>query len=240
MAWGLIKSAHIRRRTGLCKHNQIWLCRRTERRGREGTSREGGKISAEKKWNRIRTKSIWQKLCISGNYFAPRRNATLWCWWGVKMSSGGRGLQSEVRDVWSQSLSLSQTVHPLWLARLAPHYLPILASIWGENAALQSHFRGTVITRTPISAGERLPSLPESRFLSLRLLVHSVEDRQRWGILSVFCSEKWKFESERWSGASKGTCNWAALDRLSGNMKQQQLWRRVIASLGLYNALSSL
>lgn len=153
------------------------------------------------------------------------------------MSSGGRGLQSEVRDVWSQSLSLSQTVHPLWLARLAPHYLPILASIWGENAALQSHFRGTVITRATHLNWRKIA---QSRFLSLRLPVHSVEDRRRWGILSVFCSEKWKFESERWSEASKGTCNWAALDRLSGNMKQQQLWRRVIASLGLYNALSSL
>lgn len=73
-----------------------------------------------------------------------------------------------------------------------------------------------------------------------RLPLHPVEDSQGWGILSVFCSEKWKFESGRWSKASKGTCNWAALDRLSGNMKQQQLWRRVIASLGPYNALSSL
>jgi len=46
--------------------------------------------------------------------------------------------------------------------------------------------------------------------------------------------------SLRWSEASEGTCKWAALDRLSGNMKRQQLWRRVIASLGLYNALLSL
>ena len=89
-----------------------------------------------------------------------------------------------------------------------------------------------------ISTGERLHSL--SCFLSPCLPLHSAEDRQGWGILSVFCSEKWKFESGRWSKASKGTCNWAALDRLSGNMKQQWLWRRVIASLGPYNALSSL
>lgn len=58
-----------------------------------------------------------------------------------------------------------------------------------------------------------------------------------------FCFLLWKvvkFESERWRKASKGRCNWADLDRLPGNIKQQQLWRRVIASLSLCNALSSL
>lgn len=143
------------------------------------------------------------------------------------------------RDMVPVSVPEPNTVHPLWLARLAPHYLPILAPIWGENAALQSHFRGTLITRATHLNWRKI-ALPPSCFLSLCLSPLSAEDRHRWGILSVFCSEKWKFESERWSKASKGTCNWAALDRLSGNMKQQQLWRRVIASLGPYNALSSL
>jgi len=141
------------------------------------------------------------------------------------------------RDIHMVPVSIREpnTVHPLLLARLAPHYLPILAPIWGKNAALQSHFRGTLITRaTHLNWRMIAPSLSPS--LPLRL----VEDRLRWGILSVFCLEKCKFESERWSEASKGTCNWAALDTLSENMKQQQLWRRVIASPGSYNALSTL
>lgn len=144
------------------------------------------------------------------------------------------------RDMVPVSVPEPNTVHPLWLARLAPHYLPILAPIWGENAALQSHFRGTLITRaTHLNWREIAPPPPPLAFfpyVSHRSRLKTDTDEES----SVFCSEKWKFESERWSEASKGTCNWAALDRLSGNMKQQQLWRRVIASLGPYNALSSL
>lgn len=184
-------------------------------------------------------KSILKKTCISGNYFSPRWNVILRYWWGVKMSSGGRGMQSEVREIWSQCLSLSQTQCILcdwqgWLLIICLSWLPSEEKMQRCSLTLEGHWSQEQL----ISTGERLRSL--SRFLSLCLPLRSVEDRQRWGILSVFCSENWKFESERWSKASKGTCNWAALDRLSGNMKQQQLWRRVIASLGLYNALSSL
>lgn len=153
--------------------------------------------------------------------------------WGVG------GSQGTERHIWSQSTFLEpNTVHPLLLERLAPHYLPILAPIWGENAALHYHFRGTLITRATHLHRSRL--LPPSSRPHPRLPLSLAEDRQRWGIFCVFCSEKGKFELERWSEASKGTCNWAALDRISGNMKQQQLWRRVIASPGSYNALSSL
>lgn len=121
-----------------------------------------------------------------------------------------------------------------WLLIICLSWLPSEEKMQRCSLTLEGHWSQEQL----LSTGERLRS--PSRFLSLCLPLHSAEDRQRWGILSVFCPEKWKFESERWSEASKGTCNWAALDRLSGNMKQQQLWRRVIASLGLYNALSSL
>lgn len=145
------------------------------------------------------------------------------------------------RDVVPLSVPEPNTVHPLRLERQGPHYLPILASIWGENAALQSHFRGTVITRATHLNWKKDWARPI--LLSLPVSPTALGWRQtemRSPLFLFFCSEKWKFESERWSEASKGTCNWADLDRLSGNMKQQQLWRRVIASLGLYNALSSL
>lgn len=145
------------------------------------------------------------------------------------------------RDVVPLSVPEPNTVHPLRLERQAPHYLPILASIWGENAALQSHFRGTVITRaTHLNWKKRLSSSHLAFSPRVSYCTRLKTDRDEESSLFFFCSEKWKFEFERWSEASKGTCNWADLDRLSGNMKQQQLWRRVIASLGLYNALSSL
>lgn len=76
--------------------------------------KEGEQISAEKKWNQIRIKSIWQKLCISGNYFSHRREVILRYCWGVKMSSGGRGLHSKVSEIWSLvSVPEPNTVHPL-------------------------------------------------------------------------------------------------------------------------------
>lgn len=183
-------------------------------------------------------KSVWQKLCISGNYFCPRQNVISRYWWEVKMSSGGRGLQSEVREIWSQCLSLSQT--QCILCDLQGWLLIILASIWGENAALQSHFRGTLITRATHLNWRKIALPPPLLVFSPRVSHRTRLKTEMRNPLCFFGSEKWKFESERWSEASKGTCNWAALDRLSGNMKQQQLWRRVIASLGLYNALSSL
>lgn len=104
-----------------------------------------------------------------------------------------------------------------------------------KNAALQSHFRGTLITRvTHLNWREHCTPPPPVPLSLTCLKTDSAEE------FSVFCSEKWKSVSERWSRASKGKCNWAALDRLSRNMKRQQLWRRVIASQGSYNALSSL
>lgn len=138
------------------------------------------------------------------------------------------------KDMVPVSVPEPNTVHPLWLLIICLSWLPSDEKTQRCSLTLEGHWSQEQL----ISTGERLHS--PSCFLSLCFPLHSVEDIQRWGILSVFCSEKWKFESERWSEASKGTCNWAALDRLSGNMKQQQLWRRVIASLGPYNALSSL
>lgn len=184
-------------------------------------------------------KSVWKKLCISGNYFSPRQKVILRYCWGVRMSSGGRRLQSEVRKIWSQCLSLSQKQCILcgwqgWLLVICLSWLPSVEKMQRCSFTLEGHWSQEQL----ISTGERLRS--PSRFLSPCLPLHSVEDRQGWGILSVFCSEKWKFELGRWSKASKDTCNWAALDRLSENMKRQRLWRRVIASLGPYNALSSL
>lgn len=131
-------------------------------------NKEGGPISAGKKWNQIRMKSIWQKLCISGNYFLHRREVISRDCLGVKMSNGGRGLQSEVSEIWSLvSIPEPNTVHPLWLARLVPHYQPILTSIWGENAALQSHFRGTLITRATHLNWRKIALPPLSLCLSM-------------------------------------------------------------------------
>lgn len=128
----------------------------------------------------------------------------------------------------SLSVPEPKAVYSLWLPNQAPHYLPILGCIWGKNVLT---LEGQWSQEQLISTGTDCPVSSPSRCLGWR---------QRWGAFSVSYSEKWKFESERWSKASKGRCNWADLDRLPGNIKQQQLWRRVIASLGLCNALSSL
>lgn len=72
------------------------------------------------------------------------------------------------RDAVPLSVPEPNAVHPLWLERLAPHYLPILASIWGENAVLRSHFRGTAITRaTHLNWKERLRARPILLCLSM-------------------------------------------------------------------------
>lgn len=89
----------------------------------------------------------------------------------------------------------------------------------------RSHFGRTVITRATDLNWNRLPCQPPQLMSST-----TFGWIQRWGTFSVSYSEKWECESERWSKASKGRCNWADLDRLPGNIKQQQLWRRVIAS----------
>lgn len=173
-------------------------------------------------------------------YFSPKRNVILWYWWAVEVNSNGRGLRSVLREMRSHCLSLSQTqcIHCDWQGKLliiCLSWLPSEEKMQRCTLTLEGQWSQEQL----ISTGKKIALAP-SRFLSSCLPLHSVEDRQRRGVLSVFCSEKWKFESGRWSKASKGTCNWADLDRLSGNMKQQQLWQRVIASLGLYNALLSL
>lgn len=104
-------------------------------------------------------KSIWQKLCISGNYFSPRRNVILRYWWGVKMSSGGRGLQSEVREIWSQCLSLSQTQCILcnwqgWLLIICLSWLPSEEKMQRCSLTLEGHWSQEQL----ISTGERLRS----------------------------------------------------------------------------------
>lgn len=126
---------------------------------RKSKNRDGGKISAEKKWNQIRMKSIWQKLCISGNYFSLRRNVILRYWWGVKMSSAGRGLQSEVREIWSQCLSLSQTQCILcnwqgWLLIICLSWLPSEEKMQRCSLTLEGHWSQEQL----ISTGERLRS----------------------------------------------------------------------------------
>lgn len=155
------------------------------------------------------------------------------------MSSGGIELQSEMSEIWCQCLSLSQTQCLLcaWqgcLLIICLSWLPSEEKMQRCSLTLEGHWSQEQL----ISTGERLrsTSLTLSPCVSHCCGLEADGDEES----SVFSSEKWKFESERWSEASKGTCNWAALDRLSGNMKQQQLWRRVIASPGLYNALSSL
>lgn len=207
---------------------------------RESKNSKGGKISAEKKLNQIRTKSVSQELFVSGNYFSPRQIVVFRYWWEVIVNSGGRELQSELREILSHCLSMSQTQNVLsaWqsgLLIICLSWLPSEEKMQRCSLTLKGQWSQDQL----ISTGKKITLTP-SHFLSSCLPLYLVEGRLRGGFISVFCSEKWKFESERWSKASKGTCNWADLDMLSGNMKQQQLWRRVIASLGLYNALSSL
>lgn len=162
------------------------------------------------------------------------------CDTGGTWTAGGERPQSELREMWSHCLSLSQTqcIHCDWQGKLLIICLSRLPSEEKMRRCILT-LEGQWSQEQLISTGKKIALTP-SRFLSSWLPPHSVEDRQRRGVRSVFCSETWKFESGRWSKASKGTCNWADLDSLSGNMKQQQLWRRVIASLGLYNALLSL
>lgn len=128
-----------------------------EKWGRESKNREWAKISAEEKWNQIRMKSIWQKLCISGNHFSPRQNVILRYCWGVKMSSGGRGLQSKVREIWSQCLSPSQTQCILsdwqgWLLIICLSWLPSEKKMQRCSLTLEGHWSQEQL----ISTGERL------------------------------------------------------------------------------------
>lgn len=117
-------------------------------------------------------KSIWQKLCISGNYFSPRRNVGFFFvflrhWWGVEMSSVGRVLQSEVREICSLCLSLSQTQCILcdwqgWLLIICLSWLPSEEKMQRCSLTLEGHWSQEQL----ISTGERLRSP-----ISLSLLV---------------------------------------------------------------------
>lgn len=195
MALGLIKSAHIQGSAGLCKHNQIWFCRRTGRSRVEGgvgknKSREEGMISGAKWWIQIRMESIWQHYVFRGSCFCPKWNVSLLDWWEVAVNKDEGSHQSWEMDSVPVSVPEPNTVHPLWLERLAPHYLPILASIWGENAVLQAHFRGPEITAaSPLKREGRLSRVP-----SCSVAPSAPGWRHRWGDspppAPFFCARK--------------------------------------------------
>lgn len=109
-----------------------------------------------------------------------------------------------------------------WLLIICLSWLPSEEKMQRCSLTLEGHWSQEQL----ISTGEWLCPPPTPRFLSpVSHCARLKTDRNEESSL-FFCSEELKFESERWREASKGTCNWAALDRLSGNMKQQQLWRR--------------
>lgn len=78
-------------------------------------------------------------------HFSPRLNFILWYWWDL--NSKGRGQQSELREMWSHCLSLSQTqcIHCDWQGKLLIICLSQLPS--EEKMWRCTHFWGTVITR---------------------------------------------------------------------------------------------
>lgn len=204
-----------------------------------------GKITAKEKLEIKRFK--WSQF--AGNYafcwiIFPPDKKSYFCKnggeskWAVAM----RNLVRREQDSYGPSCPfLSQTQCILcywqgWILIICPSWLPFEEKMQRCSLTLEGHWSQEQLISTRLHPSPSLslpPPPPPASPLCL------VEGRQRWAIL-CFLLKKWKFESERWSEASKGTCNWAALDRLSGNMKQQQLWRRVIASPGSYNALSSL
>lgn len=124
------------------------------------------------------------------------------------MSKGGRGLQSEVRGMWSHCLFLSQTQCILcdwkgWLLIICLSWLPSEEKMQCCSLTLE----GQQSQEQLISTGKKDCKPVPSCFVSPCLQCTQLEKEMRRPPPYFFCSEKWKFESERWSKASKGTCN---------------------------------
>lgn len=128
------------------------------------------------------------------------------------MNKGGRGLQSEVRGMRSHCLFLSQTQCILcdwkgWLLIICPSWLPSEEKMQCCSLTLE----GQQSQEQLISTGKKGCEPVPSRFVSPCLQCTQLEKEMRrpppYLFFFFFCSEKWKFESERWSKASKGTCN---------------------------------